>query len=966
MQTACPRPSASFVRRVVAVLAATAGSLSLGLAGVADAAPAQAAAGLGDAVIGVDGVRGSELIRSDNTKSRVRAMEAVGNAILVGGPFTEVADVSAGRRIVQPHLAAFDASTGAFIESFRPAVNGPVLDIVELSDGRVVIAGEFSAVNDRSAPGLAILDPTTGLVDESFWAGVTESMATVNSVAEHDGWLYAVGSFGTAISSGARVDVSNAARFRLTDGLADTTWKPRLQNGSGRGVAVDGARVYIGGYFLGVDGVVDTVGVVAVSPTTGALVPGWRQGVPDATQAIGARVQELMETRPEINDLDIVGGRIVYGSKHHVITVLDAATGAQVVSHLTSNGAQVVHVDSGRAYVGCHCSRSQAWIWELDRDGNLLSTPGSSLVGVAGPWGLATAPDGCLWTGGALGSGLDAAELRVAVYDVARICPTVGPGVPGAPIVGTAGLDDRTPPTAVDSAPVVSQSGATVRVAWSAAAQEQVRYEVARSGVVVGVSGALSLEDRRVPVGVHTWRVRAVDLAGNAGPWSPPSAPIEIAPARNIVASATIASTAPAEGFPLAHVTDGSTSTRFRSVDIDAHLRFDFGRMVPIDRIEVVKHDDALRSLQYWHLMYSEQAYADLSTDEARDQTFAVSTLPGAGHETALIEIPVDREARGLRLSYIRTTEFNTIADLAEFRVWSTPTVATPPAPAADITAPTPVRWGRAETIGGVPILRFGGADDDRGVTHLEIHREGRVVATVAGDVWAHGEAGLLTRDVAVVALDAAGNRSEMFGNPGVLVDTERPTIPTGVIATVEPGRVTLNWTASNDDVGVVGYRVFRDTDGDGDFVELAGSTTNEFADTRPVAGATHRYYLKAVDAAGNSSWRTGYRSVSIAADGGAPDTTRPGRATDVVGAAADGANELSWAAAEDDTGVVLYRVYRDVDGDGVFTEIGTTSTTSFSDTDVAAGVVYRYYLRAEDAAGNLGWRTGYRTVTTR
>ena len=42
--------------------------------------------------------------------------------------------------------------------------------------------------------------------------------------------------------------------------------------------------------------------------------------------------------------------------------------------------------------------------------------------------------------------------------------------------------------------------------------------------------------------------------------------------------------------------------------------------------------------------------------------------------------------------------------------------------------------------------------------------------------------------------------------------DTEPPTTPSGLTATaVSPTQVNLSWTASSDNVGVTGYRVYRD-----------------------------------------------------------------------------------------------------------------------------------------------------------
>jgi hypothetical protein len=54
----------------------------------------------------------------------------------------------------------------------------------------------------------------------------------------------------------------------------------------------------------------------------------------------------------------------------------------------------------------------------------------------------------------------------------------------------------------------------------------------------------------------------------------------------------------------------------------------------------------------------------------------------------------------------------------------------------------------------------------------------------------------------------------------------------------------------------------------------------------------------------------------------------------------------LSWAAASDNVGVVAYDVYRS----GTAARIGTTSSTSFTDSSAAAGTNYTYSVVARDA----------------
>ena len=74
----------------------------------------------------------------------------------------------------------------------------------------------------------------------------------------------------------------------------------------------------------------------------------------------------------------------------------------------------------------------------------------------------------------------------------------------------------------------------------------------------------------------------------------------------------------------------------------------------------------------------------------------------------------------------------------------------------------------------------------------------------------------------------------------------------------------------------------------------------------------------------------------------------------------------LSWAASTDDTGVTGYRIER-CQGAGCtnFAQIATTSTTSYNDVGLSAGVSYSYRVRATDAAGNLSAYSNVASATT-
>ncbi|MBK8474764.1 MAG: fibronectin type III domain-containing protein [Opitutaceae bacterium] len=85
--------------------------------------------------------------------------------------------------------------------------------------------------------------------------------------------------------------------------------------------------------------------------------------------------------------------------------------------------------------------------------------------------------------------------------------------------------------------------------------------------------------------------------------------------------------------------------------------------------------------------------------------------------------------------------------------------------------------------------------------------------------------------------------------------DHAAPSIPTGVQGrVVSATSVALTWTASSDNVGVTGYRVYRAT-GTGAPVQIAtGVTTTSYSNTGLATGTTYTYSVAAHDAAGNVS----------------------------------------------------------------------------------------------------------------
>ncbi len=83
--------------------------------------------------------------------------------------------------------------------------------------------------------------------------------------------------------------------------------------------------------------------------------------------------------------------------------------------------------------------------------------------------------------------------------------------------------------------------------------------------------------------------------------------------------------------------------------------------------------------------------------------------------------------------------------------------------------------------------------------------------------------------------------------------DTSPPTVPTGVTGAASGStQINLSWTASTDNVGVTGYKVYRNG-------VLAGSPIGTgYSDTGLTASTAYSYTVSACDAAGNCSAQSG------------------------------------------------------------------------------------------------------------
>jgi chitodextrinase len=269
---------------------------------------------------------------------------------------------------------------------------------------------------------------------------------------------------------------------------------------------------------------------------------------------------------------------------------------------------------------------------------------------------------------------------------------------------------------------------------------------------------------------------------------------------------------------------------------------------------------------------------------------------------------------------------------------------SSPPPPPADSTAPSqPGSLGVTAATNTSVAIAWSASTDNVGVAGYGVYVNGANVqsktqpgATVSG--LACGTAYTL----AVDAFDLAGNRStkaSVVGTTAPCADTQAPSTPANVAVTSRTATsVALSWSASSDNVGVVGYGLYQDA-------TLTGTTavtTGIFSNL--ACGSAFTLALDSYDAAGNRSGRATITASTTAC----PDTAPPSMPTGLSTSNVTGTSmTLGWNASTDNVGVTGYDVYRNG------ARMASVTGTSSSQTGLACGTSYAFAVVSYDAAGN-------------
>ncbi len=441
----------------------------------------------------------------------VYGMVQIGNTMYVGGKFARVLHHSTGTYAAQPWLAAFDVSTGVWVRTFLPQLDGAVFDLAATPDGKLLVAGNFTNIDGvPNTAGLAEIDPTTGQPVPGWQASL--SGPKFNSVGAayaraiyvgNDGFVYVAGDFKFVTGSSATLTTGGVARVALTDGTPDTTWHP-FANGTVMDIqpSNDGTRIYVAGNFSkmgtnNTNGVADTYddGVALLDPSTGAPITTF-------VSVHNNQPTHWQNAVTETPSLFVHGGQQWWIAGYNDST-LAFVRGAVEQPH---GDIQVLKYTNGYVFGGCHCGTAVTYqdypnqytradsidwfgAWDpttLERVPAFAPQIGAAAQGV---WEIATDTDQCVWAGGDLTHGATTDDW---LGGFARFCPpdlTV-PSTPGTPFISQGMLWWNRSTDAGGGTP---------------------SYEILRNDRVVAITSS----NRIVPPGHGVYFVRAIDAAGN-------------------------------------------------------------------------------------------------------------------------------------------------------------------------------------------------------------------------------------------------------------------------------------------------------------------------------------------------------------------------------------------------------------------------------------------------------------------
>lgn len=528
---------------------------------------------------------------------------------------------------------------------------------------------------------------------------------------------------------------------------------------------------------------------------------------------------------------------------------------------------------------------------------------------------------------------------------------------------------DTTLPTAPGTPTFSNTTTSGYTVSWTASTDTSgiLRYEVSRDlGTAFSVGNSLSYAASDGAGDTDSWRVRAVDNAGNTGPYSGTASWAT----KTIAPTLTFSSdTSTTQTLTRNSVTGGSSYRLYWKVSGGSYALATSSMGTSYTKTGLLP----LTSYSYY--VVSRNAYGQDSaasniitnttdglltptglfevTDSNTSITLGWDTVEGATGYTILRDGSVQttstgttKEVTGLACdtSYgfqVKATSAQDDSSYSGVVNMSTniETVSTPTslAETSDTETSISMSWGASTSGCGGTITAYyvsidGGGDINTG-SNLTYTASGLTVGTSYG--------------FRVRALSSYGIYSSYTSTVNMSTDAGDITAPstvTGLVQTAAADNsVSIDWTDATDNVGVVGYQIYNSS-----FVPSWTSTTSNKFIPSLAGGSTSILYIKAYDAAGNYS--TNYSS-------GLTYYVAPIQPTISLSSKTDSVITITWTSP---TGADGYDCEYKATSSGTWINSGdNTSPAAFS--GLSASTSYDFRVRAH----NNNWYGSYSSTFT-
>jgi glucose/arabinose dehydrogenase len=294
---------------------------------------------------------------------------------------------------------------------------------------------------------------------------------------------------------------------------------------------------------------------------------------------------------------------------------------------------------------------------------------------------------------------------------------------------------------------------------------------------------------------------------------------------------------------PAVNAVDGNSATRWASVaGVDPQwIYVDLGATAHISRVRL-QWDASCATSYEIDTSADHNAWTKIySTDAGKGGVEDLTTLDGTGR---FVRMYGTKRCR---------TDASKGYSLQEFGVYGST--------GTDVVPPTPPGTPKLDSVtSDSATISWTASTDNVGVAGYDIYRDGQLCASVDGTTLTGTCTGLSpngTYGFYVNARDAAGNVSQPSGTLQVKTppsdDHTPPSVPTNVHTTAVNGTsIGLAWTASTDNVGVTGYRIYNVVGGTPTRIGTSDSPSTTLGGLTP--NTTYHLQVSAVDANSNES----------------------------------------------------------------------------------------------------------------